>query len=218
MSKMKLFLKQHGLVVLLVTLVLMILILGVMILAPRNHANLAVSVAPVDADVLINGQAYENGMFRNMAPGHYTAVISRNGFGSKTVEFDLKNGEIVYLNEYLTQPELGFDYYETDKDSLLVLREYLSSHEGDGELKVFLEDYDRKKSVRDILPLEYEDEVTGGFYLVDFREESPACKKSYCLAISTSDDIYWELALTALRIQKYNPEDYEIIDVSDRCD
>ena len=219
MNKMMVWVKQHILVTILIAFAVVALIIAsVIVLSPHNNAVLVVSVAPVDAEVLIGQEAYENGTFRNMAPGHYTVVISKDGFEGKTVELELKNDEVVYLNEYLAQSDSDFDYYETDRASMMVLREYSGSHEEDVELKTFLEDYDKKKTIEELLPLEYEDEETDGFYELDFLEGSSMCKKSYCLTISMSDDIYKDLALTTLKVHGYDPEDYEIIDVSDSCD
>lgn len=220
MNENKTFLKRRIGVVLLVCLaIVVIIVVGVLLWTPRNNASLVVSVAPVDADVVINGQTYDgNGVFRNLAPGHYVAVVSKEGFEDKMVEFDLENDKIVYLNEYLMQSDSGFDYYETDSDSLLVLREYAEKHEEDTELKEFLEDYDKKKVILDILPLKYKDEVTNGFYIVDYMEKNVTCKTTYCITISTSDDVYTDAAFAAMKAHGFDLKDYNVIDLSDRCD
>lgn len=219
MNKIKIALQQHIIIILLICVaVILLLTMSVVILRPRNDANLVVSVAPTDAEIMIAGQVYDNGVFRNLAPGHYAAKISKEGFESKSVEFDLKNGEIVYLNEYLTQPDVGFGYYETDNNSLLVLREYAETHNEDVSLKEFLGNYDKKKAIMNFLPLEYKDEMTGGFYKVDYMEKNLTCKNNYCITISTSDDIYTEAAYAAMKAHGYDLNDYTIIDLSDRCD
>lgn len=219
MNKKMIWLKQHLLVVsLALSIMVVLIIVGLIFLTPHNNAIMIVNVAPIDAEVSVGQGVYRNGTFENMVPGHYIVTISKEGFDSKTVEFDFENDKIVYINEYLVQPNLDFDYYETDKDSLLVLREYSMLHEGDVGLESFLKEYDRKKTIEDVLPLEYEDETTGGFYNVSFIEGNSVCKKSYCLTINASDDIYKELAFTVLKNHGFTPEDYEIVDISDSCD
>ena len=219
MNKIKNLLSENKIAaVLSCAAIILLLAVGAVVLKPQNNANLLVNVAPTDAKIVIAGQAYGNGMLRNMAPGHYVADIMKDGFESKTIEFDLKNDEVVFVNEYLIQPDLGFDYYETDSGSLLVLREYAEAHEDDAELKSFLENYEKKRTIVNILPLEYKDEITGGFYKVDYMEKNLACKKNYCITISTNDDIYTEAAFAAIKAHGYDLNDYTIIDLSDRCD
>ena len=186
-------------------------------LMPHNSANLVISVAPADATVTIGQKDYKNGIVRDLAPGHYTATVSKEGFETKMVELDLENDGITYLREYLAQSEDGFDYYEADLESLLYLREYASTHD-DKTVKEFLEDYDKRLSIRDELPIVFKEETTGDYYEVYYRDDEPDCEWNYCLEIKTSSDAYEDLALSVLRIRGYNPDDYMIIHNSDRCD
>ena len=217
MEKIKNSFKQHPLYVLVLAIGVITIIIVIIILMPRRNAHLAINVAPADATIVINDQQYSNGVFDNMLPGHYNVIISKPGFETKTVEIDLKSDEVVYLNEYLVQPDWNFEYYETDLESLLSLREYADSHE-DAKVKAFLENYDKKSVIRDILPLEYKEELTGDYYKIADMEKNYSCSRNYCIIIESSSDIYYELALSVLRNHGYNPDDYEIVYYYDGCD
>lgn len=195
---------------------MIIMIIVVFLLVPRNNANLVISVTPVGSTIKIGQKEYSNGVFRGLPAGHYAATIEKEGFESKTVELNLENDGITYLNEYLVQSDGSLGYYETDSESLLLLREYSSRYE-DEKVKTFLENYDKKRSIRDVLPIEHKEPGVGD-YFIRYSEDYPGCKKIYCLEIGASDTIYYQSALSVLKIHGFEPDDYEIIDVSDRCD
>lgn len=196
---------------------IVVAIILIVVLIPHNDALLVASVAPADSTITIDGHNYRNGFLRNLPPGHYTATISREGFTSKEVELDLENGVIKRLNEYLIQDDKGFEYYESDMESLLSLREYAESNE-DAEVKAFLEEYDRKKSIKDLLPIKYTEEFDGEYYEVTYLDDDPYCTRNYCLGIRTSSDRYTDLMITALKAHGFNYDDYEVVDYSDGCD
>ena len=218
MDRVKQFFKKSWLYIVLLIVGVVVIVAIVMAVMPKKNAALVISIAPVDATVIIDGERYWNGAYGDMAPGHYSAIISKDGFAGKAIEFDLANDEITYLNEYIVQPKDKFDYYETDTESLLALREYASSHE-DEQVEAFLKDYDRKLSIREMLPIEYDEESNDEYYKIYFRDDGMyGCEKIYCIEIKTSSGAYTDLAFSILRIHGYNPEDYQIIDTSDGCD
>ena len=217
MNKKPIFKRKETWIVISIVVVAILVVVLVLVLKPHNSANLSISVAPADAKITIDGNDYTNGLYREMAPGQYTATISKDGFEEKTVNLELKNDEVTRISEYLKQLEQGLDYYETDSNSLLALREYADTHE-DAEVKKFLEEHDRKLRIKEILSIEYEEELTGDFYVVDYLENSPGCVKSFCLTVNASSDAYVETAFSVLKIHGYDAKDYEIVNISDGCD
>lgn len=209
--------KRHLVLLFVVVLSLVGVVILVLLLIPKNSSSLVISVAPVDASITINNKSYSNGVFSNMAPGHYTAMISKDGFETKYVGFDLKNDEITTLSEYLVQSDQKMDYYESDAESLFVLREYASLHE-DETAKTFLEEYDKKRSVKNFLPIEYAVAGTGDYYRIIFRENDSACEKNYCIEIGANNAYYNEAAITVLKDHGYNIDDYQIVYTFDGCD
>ncbi len=70
-----------------------------------------VLVAPVGAEITIEGQAYHNGVYE-LAPREYTATISLEGFETQTLAITIKRGELSKLYTYLTPTDKDYSFYE----------------------------------------------------------------------------------------------------------
>lgn len=183
-----------------ITVVLVVfLVIIPMIKDSAKLAFLDILVAPVDANVVIDGEVYNNAVYE-MEPGHYTATIAREGFKTVTADFDLEKGKTAGLYLYLEPSDGDWGYYELAKnqaslEALLRLNNYNS--EGEAwwpEISPIQEKSGAKKvvekyKVKSILPVnvslcgEVATRMTCNAVKVEYRY-SRKCGDSLCLVIS----------------------------------
>ena len=213
MQKIIDFIKRH-LILVIVTLAIMAVAIILVIVLNIKTATLVFRVAPYDATITINDQIYANNTTHNFKPGNYTAVVSKYGFKDQTIELILENNKTTYLNTYLMNIMGGgedFEYYKTNYDDLYFLREYSNSHPEDEKLKIFLDDYDRAQTIKDILPLYSYDAATGESYYIFYETGSSQCNLLYCLEIGASSENSMISAMQKIIDNGYDIDDYQII-------
>lgn len=207
-NKISSFIKRRYALVLGVAVI--VLLVAVVVVANVKSAKLVIQVAPSGATIKIGGRDYGNETIEGMWPGHYTAMISKDGFESKIVEFDLRSHETTILSEYLLGLEGGLGVYEFSADDLYWLRQYADANENEA-VSEFISEHDKRKTIKDVLPLYDIDKGTGNSYYVFYKEGADECQRIYCLEIGANTRSYTGGALQGVRAHGYNPEDYEII-------
>ena len=126
-----------GAAVLFAAIITMVLVIFLVIVPlVKNAMRLAfldILVAPVDASVMINGEEYRNAIYE-MEPGHYTAIVTREGFNEVAVDFDLEKNKTAGLYLYMEPTDGDWNFYEKkeNQDSLEALLR-LNNYDSDGE-------------------------------------------------------------------------------------
>ncbi len=126
-----------GAAVLFAAIITMVLVIFLVIVPlVKNVTRLAfldILVAPVDASVMINGEEYRNAIYE-MEPGHYTAIVTREGFNEVAVDFDLEKNKTAGLYLYMEPTDGDWNFYEKkeNQDSLGALLR-LNNYDSDGE-------------------------------------------------------------------------------------
>lgn len=217
MSNIIKYIKQHKIIAVLLVLILATTI-ALCVFLNRKTATVQIKVAPHDAVVLIDQQQYQNNTSVNFRPGQYTAVISKDGFQDKSIDFTLDDGQTLTLSAYLTEvgtDDNGFEYYETNYDDLYFLRDYSNRHPEDNTLTTFLNSFDRAATIKEILPVYYYDVHSSNAYYIFFDEKNSSCSKIYCLEIGASNDEYYNRALQEIINRGYDPDFYQMTRVYD---
>ena len=210
------FIKQH---VIITTSIIIIIVLAIILVVMLNDrvATLYFQIIPSDSMITISQQVFPNNSAQTFEPGHYTAVISKEGFKTKTIDLILEPDQTTFLNAYLLSENTldnGFSYYKTNNTDLTALREYLLSHPEDEELKAFIEKYDQARSIQKILPLSYRNTATGAYYSVTYSTDPKKCDYIYCLDFEASSiELLYE-AFQEITDNGYSINDYRIIETS----
>ena len=89
----------------------------------KEKTQVAVFVAPEKAEVKIDNEVYENGVYEIEA-GNHVVVISATGYTTRAYEFEVEADKITLLYDYLEKSDGEMD--EKDVDAL----RYLVSEEG----------------------------------------------------------------------------------------
>ncbi len=173
-------------------------------------AKLYLSVAPQDAEITLDtGTSLENNTANHIKPGSYKITISKDGYDSQVFEISFEPRETKNITTALLPQNNDFSVYETDYDNLYDLRVYSNSNSNNSAVKTFLEAYDKKSTIKDILPLFSNDSTN--YYYVFYQTDMSGCKRLYCLEIGTGTDEGYNNALNDIRAHGYNPDDYQII-------
>lgn len=72
---------------------------------------LEILVAPVGAEITIEGEKYHNGAYE-LQPGEYTATISAEGFETQTLAITAERGKLTKLYTYLETADGNYGFYE----------------------------------------------------------------------------------------------------------
>ena len=180
-----------------------------LIKSAKKPTILTLNIAPSTATVKINGEKYRVGSYDNLSAGSYTAEISQDGFSSKTISFELKNGETTVVYDYILSEAEGFSYFEKNKMDINTLRNI-----NDSDVRKFLEGYDKKLKITANLPilLNYYDEDNAKLVegTISDGSDSPKCAMAFCLKVDTSKDLEWR-AKEVVELAGYNYGDYEVI-------
>lgn len=100
-----------------IIIVVVVIFLGIIPLINKSErpAFLDVLVTPVDATVTVNDKEMNNAVYE-MEPGEYTAIITRDGFVSVTMDLKLEKDKTtgIYLN--LVPDDGDWEFYEDIKN------------------------------------------------------------------------------------------------------
>jgi hypothetical protein len=191
-----------------------LIILG-FIIAPlfsgaKKPAILSLNIAPSTATIELNGEELHVGAYDNLEPGNYTATIHQDGFESKEISFTLTTGETTTIYEYILSETEGFNYFEKNRSDINTLREIKDND----DVKTFLDKYDKKLAIKQVLPILLNDydpvrarlitgEITDG-------SNNPKCTYAFCLQVNVGKDMEWR-AKQVVELAGFNYDDYEVI-------
>ena len=210
---------KHYKIFIAVVIGVILLAIGVIIVVPIMQENsrptiLEISIAPSTAKIEIGGKFYHNGA-EVFEPGKYDVKVSQEGFTSKTVQVDVKAHQQTTLTTYLINKEEGLAYYERSAVDLQTLRLNKDSE----EVAKFLEAYDKKVKIREILPInasynlkDTNPNMSNYMIFMNIADGSTndKCHYAFCLVV-TGDRKNEKRVQEMLKINGYNHEDYEII-------
>lgn len=231
----KIYIGAAALFAIIITTVLVIFLIIVPAIKNANRpAFLDILVAPVDANVMIDGEEYRNAVYE-MEPGHYTATITKEGFNEVTVDFDLEKNKTAGLYLYMEPTDGNWDFYKKkeNQDSLEALLR-LNNYNSDGatwrpevapiQEKDGAKEIAEKYKVKTILPVnvslcgEVATRMTCNAMRVEYKY-SKKCGDSLCMVISGRSKELPAEALNEIR-EKFTEggfdfDDYRYIYVQD---
>ena len=201
---------------------LLLIILVVAFLNARKSSVLTLNIAPLDAEILVNGEGYANGSY-SLAPGAYEIKISRQDLDSKTLNINLESGHNLTVAAFLKSDEDDFTFYtlKGNYSSFLKLEEiaaaennltYDSDSSAETFIKTFRTNYDLMFSALPIEHQEYQNTIDGRELTKDITIKvnyDTDCETLLCLKalILGSDKNF---ADTLLKEKGLKAEDYEI--------
>lgn len=187
---------------------ILLLILIPAINGAQKTTLLGINIAPGDAILTIDGEDYHSGIYE-MAAGSYTGTLHKDGFSSKTVNFELKADETTTIYEYILNDAEGFSYFERSKTDLATLENI-----DDTDVKTFLANYAKKKDIINNLPilLDYyiEEEATLFSGRITDGSNDVRCDYAFCLRVDQSEKYAWRVK-EVIELAGFNYEDYRII-------
>lgn len=156
-----------------------------------------------------------NGTYE-LSPGTYTGILKANGFEPKKITINLEPRKTNNYTDYLVNSSIGLSYFERSASDISTLQQ-IKNETGDTtnpELLTFLEAYDHKTSIYDLLPLTiswFKHPNGTSIYNLTIKDGTyhPKCTSTLCLStIGPKEDIA-ELE-KALAERGYNINDYEV--------
>ena len=212
------FIAAHFRGVVIILSIIVIICVGALIALPflvyrPKISSIEISVAPSFAKIEINGQTYNNGV-HEFEPGEYEAVISADGFESKKVKVTVEKEKSAKLSDYLLNTEEGLAYFERSEADLRSLEAIDKA-----EIKEFLDDYRKKVSIREVLPIDASYDMAAALGLpgnelyeqtVKDGSNDPRCKKAFCLLV-TGYKLNEAKIREAVSAKGYNLANYEVI-------
>ena len=214
----ELFIKHSKKIIIFSLIIILICISSIIITIINNHLNrktiLSLQFAPSSAALKIDNTDYDlrNGSYE-INPGHYTGTIYANGFSPKDISFDIKPHQINAITDYLVHTKEGLQYFEKSAPDINTLR-----HIKDDEAVIeFINNYDRKASIYDLLPQDItytgnpETTDSNTIYILRVTDgtNNPNCQSTLCLSttgIKQNNSILQDY----LNQHGYNINDYEV--------
>ena len=205
--------------ILVLDIVAIIVIIAVAIVNSLKTAVIEFNVTPINSVISVNGDSsYSNGSYR-FFPGTYEITVSREGLDPKTFILELGNNDVQTVALFLSNNG-NFDFYALKENysSFAKLAEIASAANNltidhDTSAEKFIEEFNRKTSINQILPLEYQfiDDTnygTNSFFAID--ENSDCVYNGLCLIVSPIINASETQILEFIRTNGYNPSDYQI--------
>ena len=162
----------------------------------NTKSTASFNIAPQSATIEVNGKDYRSGVYE-FEPGKYHAKISKEGFESKEIDFEVKDHSNTVINDYILGDD-GFEYFEYSQSDLEILRRIDTK-----EAKEFISQYDQKLKVR--LFLKYQ--ITNG-------EMSKKCKRVFCIVVNgydTNKPLLEKTVADELKKRDFDINDYEVV-------
>ena len=170
-----------------------------------NGAYVSITVAPTTATVTLSGTEYHVGTHK-MEPGKYDVKVEAEGFKPKEFSIDVKDGKTTSISTYLLHKVDGLGYYEKNAAEMEALK-YID-HSEPGELKSFLEGYQKKMDIIYILPLRVVSIPTQA--VISDGSTHDDCDRAFCLLV-TGSSIDEAKIRAAISDKGFEPSDYKII-------
>lgn len=216
------FIKRHK-VISGLACVNIIAIIAVIIAVIVHHAKTAtidINVAPINAEITLNGRKYDNFESYEVLPGNYHVKIAMDGMQVKEYDINLANDGFVRIWDYLLDANGGYDYYFTHPEDEAALANIIS--EDDTAALEFIAEYEKIVSILNDLPLIEESlSKNGGLYGVNYmydtvtissgRDLESCTSGDLCLLVTDTSGTKEEQALQIIRRLGYDPNNYQII-------
>ena len=177
------------------------------ILDYKRTAKLDILVAPLSAEILVDGEKYENGVYE-FEPGEVRVMISKEGFIAKEMNVELKANETVKLYTYLMPVDGSLDWYLNHEEDQMILNSI-----GDAKANEDSKIYKMDNPIVEVLPIIYANYDENWNY-TEFRVdggEFDECDEDFCLKITDTTGGNYDFALSLVREKGFEPSDYEII-------
>lgn len=185
----------------------LLIVLTVLLIDARNSATLDIMVAPLSAELTIDGKKYENGKY-SMEPGEVSYELAKEGFVTKSGVINLEEGKTVKLYTYLLPEDGSYEWYVEHPEDRMVLNTIGDAIANENSLQ-----YVAKYPIINVLPIiyaDYDDDWNYTEYRIDggsFEE----CEKEFCMKITDTTGGNEDAALEKIREAGFNSGDYEII-------
>lgn len=212
------FVRHSKVIVILLGIAILICIASIIVASVNKYLDrntyLVVQFAPSNATLSIDQTDYilRNGSYA-IKPGHYTGVIRAEGFTSKEISFDVKPHQTNTITDYLVHSEERLKYFEKNAADISTLRHI----KNDKALTDFLNDYDRKISIYNLLPDEMSwngslaIDDSNNLYLLRIEDgrNNPNCTSTLCLSTKgvKQNNYYLQDYLSQ---KGYDINDYEV--------
>ncbi|MBQ9180751.1 hypothetical protein IJ135_01490 [Candidatus Saccharibacteria bacterium] len=173
----------------------------------NRPATVEILMAPSFATAEIRGAEYRSGTYE-LDPGEAEAVITADGFTTKTMRLGLVGGETTKLYVYLMPEDGSLDWYLAHPEEQMILNTI-----GDARANAESAAYAEENPIVEVLPIIYANYDAKWEY-TEFRVDGgkfEECEKEFCLKITDATGGNYENALELIRKKGFNPEDYEII-------
>ena len=206
--------KQHRwvAVLVLVNILAVIVVIGLIIFNNMRTAAVDITVAPSEAVIELNGRKYDNLGSYDILPGEYRVKISMEGMQTKEFDLILASDGFAKIETYLVDENGSFDYYWTHQGDEVLLAEVAN----DKDSKAFVEKYNKVTGIVNLLPLEYYDrEDPNNPVGIFIDQDEDICQDdAICLSVYGGEK-HKELALSLISEVGYNPDDYNVVFVSE---
>ena len=208
------FIKRHKTIsgLICANIIAIIVVIVVIIVHNAKTATIDINVAPADATITLNGARYDNFKQHDILPGDYHVRITMDGMQPKEYDISLENNGFARIWNYLLSEDGSFDYYLTHPDDELILAEV--APEDDEAAQAFIDSYNKKASLIDVLPIEYA-HFTDDFayytqYSIELDFDKEDCARVLCLLIKDNTGGNEQSARNKIKEYGYDPADYEI--------
>ena len=188
-------------------MVVLMVTLGFLLVDLKYSATLDIVVAPISAEVKIDGKVYENGTYK-MEPGEVAYEITKDGFATKSGVLNLEDGRTTKLYTYLLPTDGSFDWYLEHESDQMILNTIGDALAGE-ESRSYFERY----PIVQILPIVYANYDAEWNYM-EFRIDGgdfDECEKAFCVKVTDTTGGNYDVALEMIREKGFSPDDYEII-------
>lgn len=105
------------------TLIIITIIITTIIYQYLHSSTIIIQVAPINASISIDGEKYQNGIFKTSPKDQVEIVISAEGFETKTFNTPIEKGKLTKILTYLVPEDNNWEYYEktANQESLSIL-------------------------------------------------------------------------------------------------
>lgn len=187
--------------------IVIVVLVGFLIYKLKYSAKLDLLVAPREAEILIDGKVYKNGVY-DFEPGEVEIKVSMEGFESKETKLNLESNTTTMYYTYLMPIDGSFEWYLNHEEDMMLLNTI-----GDAEANADARNYLEKYPIVEVLPIIYADYDEKWDY-TEFRVDGgkfDSCKETFCLKITDTTGGNKENAIKLISERGFNPDDYEII-------
>ena len=206
MNKITNFIKKYPLLFIGLSLLIFItIILVITAINMRKTEEIEVLVAPISAEITIDGKEYQNGTF-NIEPGEHQVHIEKTGFISQDFSFNTLSTRKIYT--YLKQTDGSYSWYSNNSEDSNILTQ-IGDYEADREAEL----YSSQNPIVQVLPIfyaHYDENYNYSEFRID-GGEFDGCESNFCLKVTDTTGGNMELAKNKIKEAGYNPNNYQIL-------